>query len=81
MKTLRVYIAGGYDASTIILPSPSIPFPYIANETNILIVDSLPTGSGQIFTDTPGYLIPTNFNKAYANKVVELATQAGFPIN
>jgi hypothetical protein len=80
-QTLRVYIAGGYDASTIIVPSPSIPFPYITNETNVLVVNALPTGSTPIFTDTPGYLIPTNFNKAYANKVVELATQAGFPIN
>ena len=81
MQTLTVYIAGGYDASVIIPPSPSIPFPSIANETNILLVNALPTGSTTIFTDTPGYLIPTNFNKAYANKVVELATQAGFPIN
>ena len=81
MQTLRVYIAGGYDASTIVVPSPSIPFPYLVNETNVLLVNALPTGSTPIFTDTPGYLIPTNFNKAYANKVVELATQAGFPIN
>jgi hypothetical protein len=80
-QTLRVYIAGGYDASTIVVPSPSIPFPYLVNETNVLLVNALPTGSTPIFTDTPGYLIPTNFNKAYANKVVELATQAGFPIN
>jgi hypothetical protein len=81
MQTLRVYIAGGYDASTIVVPSPSIPFPYLANETNVLVVNALPTGSTPIFTDTPGYLIPSNFNKAYANRVVELATQAGFPIN
>jgi hypothetical protein len=80
-QTLTVYIAGGYDASVIIPPSPSIPFPYSLNETNILIVNALPSGSTTIFTDTPGYLLPANYNKAYANKVVELATQAGFPIN
>jgi hypothetical protein len=77
-QTLRVYIAGGYDASVI---TPAIPFANIPNETNVLIINAVPTGSTTIFTDTPGYLLPPNYNKAYANKVVELATQAGFPIN
>ena len=80
-QTLTVYIAGGYDASVIIPPSSAIPFPNFPNETNVLIVNALPTGSTVIFTDTPGYLLPTNFNKAYANKIEELAIKAGFPIN
>lgn len=77
-QTLKVYIAGGYDASVI---TPAVPFANTPNETNILLVNALPTGSGSFFSDTAGYLLPANFNKAYANKVVELATQAGFPIN
>jgi hypothetical protein len=77
-QTLTVYIAGGYDDS---ITFPTVPFASIPNETNVLIINAQPTGSTSIFTDTPGYLLPANYNKAYANKVVELATQAGYPIN
>jgi hypothetical protein len=59
----------------------------IPDETNVFIgvVDSYPasvsTLTTPIFSDSPGYLIPANFNKDYLSKVTQIAEAAGFPIN
>jgi hypothetical protein len=81
--TLTTIIAGGvqnYLETFNILTS-------IPDETNIFIgvVDSYPasvsTLTTPIFSDSPGYLIPANFNKDYLSKVTQIAEAAGFPIN
>jgi hypothetical protein len=81
--TLTTIIAGGvqnYLETFNILTS-------IPDETNVFIgvVDSYPasvsTLTTPIFSDSPGYLIPANFNKDYLSKVTQIAEAAGFPIN
>ena len=81
--TLTTIIAGGVqnylETFNILTSTP--------DETNVFIgvVDSYPasvsTLNTLIFSDSPGYLIPANFNKDYLSKVTQIAEAAGFPIN
>ena len=75
--TLTVIVAGGISNFPVFGP-----LNYNANETNIFLAEyTAGTFNRSFFSDSPGYLLPANFNVNYLNQVAQIATAAGFPIN